>query len=525
MSHALAIFCFLCLAAAQPLIAEQAAVQPLARLPGMKPRNIVLMVTDDHRHDAIGFAGHPFLKTPHLDSLARGGAQVKNAFVTTSLCSPSRASILTGLYAHRHRVIDNNNPVPPGLTFFPQYLQAAGYQTAFIGKWHMGSDSDVPQPGYEHWISFKGQGTYWPNPNGLNINGQHVEQKGYLTDELTDYAVNWLDARGSDEPFFLHLAHKAVHTDVLPDQRQQARLLLPGTEGQFGFIPAPRHAGRYANEPFIEPPSMAYTPRNFADKPMWVQNRRNSRHGVDVPFGNKIDMATIYRQYMETLLAVDDSVGRVIDALKRKGLLDSTLVIYMGDNGYAWGEHGMVDKRSAYEESMRIPMVVHCPEIIIRGTTVEKMVANIDIAPTIFEAAGLAPPSSLDGQSFLPLLRGESVPWRDKLLYEYYWEWNFPMTPTIHAMRTDRYKYIRPYGLWDIAELYDLQSDPAEIINLIDSERHQQVAKDLKQQMFQVLKETDGMSIPLFEDRDAQAARRLEGATPQATFPPRFMQK
>src|SRR5262249_54184816 len=154
----------------------------------------------------------------------------------------------------------------------------------------------------------------------------------------------------------------------------------------------------------------------------------------------KVEIATIYRQYMETLLAVDDSVGRVMDALRRKNMLDSTLFIYMGDNGYAWGEHGMIDKRSAYEESMRIPLILHCPEMIRAGTVGKPMVANIDIAPTILEAAGLRPPSSMDGLSFLPWVQGLEILWRDALLYEYYWEWNFPMTPTIHAIRTDRYK-------------------------------------------------------------------------------------
>ena len=517
--------CVFILSAASCLASEPTPVPSLPKLPGGKARNIVLMLTDDHRFDALGFAGHPFLKTPHLDGLARGGAHLRNAFVTTSLCSPSRASILTGLYAHRHRVIDNNNPVPPGLTFFPQYLQQAGYETAFVGKWHMGSDSDAPQPGFDHWVSFKGQGTYWPNPNGLNIDGRQVAQKGYITDELTDYAVEWLDARSGEKPFLLYLSHKAVHTDLLPDEKQQGKLLVPGVEGQIGFVPAPRHAGRYAKEPFSAPASMAFTPRNFADKPMWVHNRRNSRHGVDVPFGNKVEIPTIYRQYMETLLAVDDSVGRVIETLRRKKLLDSTLIIYMGDNGYAWGEHGMVDKRSAYEESMRIPLIVHCPELIKAGTEVRQMVANIDLAPTILEAAGLEFPRSLDGRSFLPLIQGRAIPWRDKLLYEYYWEWNFPMTPTLHAIRTDRYKYIRPYGVWDVEELYDLENDPQEIVNLVGDPQHQKVAKELKQQMFQMLQETAGMTIPLFEDRDAQSNRRLESGTPPATFPPRLMQK
>jgi N-acetylglucosamine-6-sulfatase len=515
----------LSLAAASAWSAEPEKASALPKLAGGKAHNVVLIVTDDHRYDAMGFAGHPFLKTPHLDALARGGAHLRNAFVTTSLCSPSRASILTGLYAHRHRVIDNNNPLPAGPTFFPQYLQQAGYETAFVGKWHMGSDSDAPQPGFDHWVSFKGQGTYWPSPNGLNVDGQRVAQQGYITDELTDYATRWLEARGADKPFFLYLSHKAVHVDLLSEGRAEGKLLVPGNEGRMGFIAAPRHAGRYANEPFVPPESMAFTERNFGDKPMWVQNRRNSRHGVDVPMGNKVELPPLYRQYMETLLGVDDSVGRVIEMLRQKGVLESTLVIYMGDNGYAWGEHGMVDKRAAYEESMRIPMIAHCPELIQPGTTIEQMVANIDIMPTVLEAAGLQPPPAIDGSSFVPLAQGRSVPWRDKLLYEYYWEWNFPMTPTIHAIRTDRYKYIRPYGLWDVEELYDLQADPHEIVNLVHQPQHQKTAQELKSRLFQLLKETGGMSIPLFEDRDRQMNWRLESGTPQSRFPSHMMKK
>jgi N-acetylglucosamine-6-sulfatase len=503
--------------AAAPLV-------PLERGSDARPRNIVLIVADDQRYDALGCAGHPFLETPHLDALARGGARFKNALVTTSLCSPSRASILTGLYAHRHRVVDNNYPIPAELLFFPQYLQAAGYETAFIGKWHMGSDNDAPQRGFDHWVSFKGQGTYLPNPNGLNVNGQHVPQRGYITDELTDYAVEWLKSRNGDKPFYVQLAHKGVHTDFLPEDGQPGKLLVPGAAGRIGFVPAPRHAGRYARQPFTPPESMAFTPRNFADKPMWVQNRRNSRHGVDIPFGRKQDLAGIYRQYMETLLAIDDSVGRIIELLRQKRLLDSTLVIYMSDNGYAWGEHGMTDKRSAYEESMRIPLIMNCPDLIKTEQEPRQMVANIDIAATCLEAAGLKPPESLDGRSVLPLVTGRGSDWRDKLLYEYYWEWNFPMTPTIHAIRTDRYKFIRPHGLWDKEELYDLASDPAEIVNLIDDPKHQALAKQLKADMFAILKKTDGMHMPLFEDRDAQMPKRSASGTPQAPFPREWMQ-
>jgi Arylsulfatase A and related enzymes len=179
-----------------------------------KPRNILFILTDDHRYDAIGFLkSQKFLETPHLDSLARDGVHCKNAFVTTALCSPSRASILTGKYAHQHKIVDNNTPIPKGTRFFSQDLQQAGYSTAFFGKWHMGGAGDEPQPGFDHWVSFKGQGSYLPNPNGLNVDGKHVPQKGYITDELTDYALDWLNGREKNKPWMMYLSHKAVHAD------------------------------------------------------------------------------------------------------------------------------------------------------------------------------------------------------------------------------------------------------------------------------------------------------------------------
>ncbi len=217
-----------CLALAAMLTTGWSAELPVAgKRDGVKPRNVVFVLTDDHRYDAMGFMGHPFLETPHLDSLASNGVHLKNAFVTTSLCSPSRASILTGLYTHKHRVIDNNRLVPEGTIFFPQYLQQAGYTTAFIGKWHMGGAHDDPRPGFDHWISFRGQGNYLPpGPNyTLNVNGERVKQKGYITDELTDYAVDWLEQQnGADKPFFLYLSHKAVHSNFTPAERHAGPL-------------------------------------------------------------------------------------------------------------------------------------------------------------------------------------------------------------------------------------------------------------------------------------------------------------
>jgi|RhiMethySRZTD1v2_1073278.scaffolds.fasta_scaffold01837_18 N-acetylglucosamine-6-sulfatase len=489
---------------AEPLLALPAAQATrnlkLARLPGAKPRNVIFILADDHRYDAMGFLGHPFLETPQMDAIARNGVHLQNAFVTTALCSPSRASILTGLYAHRHRVVDNNNPVPAGTVFFPQYLQQAGYETAFVGKWHMGGERDDPQPGFDYWVSFKGQGTYLPGANGLNVNGNHVPQKGYITDELTDYALDWLKGRQSGKPFMLYLSHKAVHSE---------------------FIPADRHKDRYKSKPFAAPKTM--DPTNHVGSPMWMRNQRNSFHGVDFPYHGNLNIEQYYKRYAETLLAVDDSIGRVMAFLRDRKLLNSTLVIYMGDNGFAFGEHGLIDKRTAYEESMRVPMLMQCPDLFKGGSKVSQLVANIDIAPTILEAAGLKAPAGLDGQSFLPVAQGNPVTWRQTLLYEYYWERNFPQTPTVHALRGNRYKYIHYHGIWDVDELYDLEADPLESRNLIHSQEHQQTAKDLNRQLFEVLQKTDGLYIPLYPDKGNQQNLRRHGAAKPAEFPQELM--
>jgi N-acetylglucosamine-6-sulfatase len=471
-------------------------VPPLARVAGTPPRNVIFVLVDDLRFDAAGFAGHPWLETPHLDALAKRGVRMRNAFVTTALCSPSRASILTGQYAHRHRVVDNNTPVPAGLTYFPQYLQRAGYDTAFIGKWHMGADSDAPQPGFDRWVSFRGQGTYLPSKNGLNVDGRSVPQRGYITDELTDYALDWLRQRRADRPFFLYVSHKAVHSE---------------------FVPAERHRGRYAKRPFTPPASMADTPANYEGKPMWLRNQRNSWHGVDFPYHSTLDIADYYRRYAETLLAVDDSMGRIESLLRERGLLDSTIVMFMGDNGFAFGEHGLIDKRTAYEESMRVPLLI-AGAGLPASRTVDAVVANIDIAPTILEAASLTPPA-MDGRSFLPLARGESPAWRNTLLYEYYWERNFPHTPTVHALRGAQYKYIRYHGLWDTDELYDLQADPQEMRNLIGDPRHQEVVTRMNTALFDTLASTEGLFIPLAQDRGGRQALRRRSGSPAATFP------
>ena len=499
-----------CLMILAPAIAPAAAPVPTEIVPrpiaGATPRNVVFILSDDHRHDAMGFLGHPLAQTPAMDAMAASGAYIKNALVTTSLCSPSRASILTGLYTFRHRVIDNNRPIPPGTVYFPQYLQQAGYATAFVGKWHMGGESDAPQPGWDHWVSFAGQGHYLPPTPGytLNVNGNRVKQQGYITTELTDYAIDWLERQqAADKPFFLYLSHKAVHANFTPEERYEDSC---------------------KDLPFTLPATAGTTATNRL-APRWLRDQRNSWHGADFPYHSELDIERYAKRYCETLRSVDDSIGRVLRQLKEMGIHDETLVIYMGDNGFMFGEHGLIDKRVAYEASMRVPMLVQCPALIKAGTVLDQMIANIDIGPTIMEAMGLETPPHMDGMSFLPLLRGEAKPWRDHFLYVYYWEKNFPQTPTTFAIRTSTHKYITSYGLWDADELYDLRADPDESSNLLYDPAHAKTARDLENRLYALMADLGGMEIPLNQPKGGFNTKRLRsrGGDRAADFPEPFV--
>jgi N-acetylglucosamine-6-sulfatase len=466
----------------------------------------------------MGFMGHPFLETPHLDRLARKGVHFENAFVTTSLCSPSRASILTGLYAHNHGVVDNYHPVDSSLVFFPQLLQEAGYETAFIGKWHMG-DLDEPQRGFDHWVAFRGQGTYYPDGHGtsrvvpqtrydgFNINGrERVPQKGYITDELTDYALNWLDERETkDKPFFLYISHKAVHSD---------------------FVARDEDRGMYAAKSWTPPSTFAPTAENMKGKPRWLIDQRNSRHGVDYGYNlDTFDVTAYHKRYCEALTAVDDNVGRIMAYLENEELKSNTLLVYMGDNGFQFGEHGLIDKRTAYEASIRVPLLMYLPNQRTGGNKVSQVVANIDIAPTLLDAAGVALGEGMDGDSFRPLALGKDISWRKSLLYEYYWEWNYPQTPTVLAVRGDRYKFIRYHGIWDTDELYDLEEDPEERVNLIRQDEYLEIGTLMKNELFQLLAESGGLKVPLLPDRGRQFYYRNPNRSMQGPFPEWFTEE
>ncbi len=456
-----------------------------------QPQNVVFILSDDHRYDFMGFHDEApsYIETPAMDRMAKEGAHLMNAFVTTSLCSPSRASILTGQYAHKHRVVDNTSPIPEGTRFFNEDVQDSGYQTGYFGKWHMGEADDNPMPGWDRWVSFRGQGVYY-DPL-LNIDGERKQFEGYTSDILTDLAVDWLkeQEKDSDEPFFLYLSHKAVHAE---------------------FKPAERHEGYFEDIEIEYPETMDNTVRNYRTKPDWVKEQRYSWHGVDYMYHGDFNFDEFYRAYIETLLALDESVGRVLDYLEESGLAENTLVIYMGDNGFLHGEHGLIDKRQAYEESMRVPMLAWSPGYIEPGTKIEELVRNIDIAPTLLELTGSKTNLDMDGLSFLPVLTGGELEGDREFLYEYYWEAAFPHTPTTFSLRGDRYKYIWYHGVWDMNELYDLQEDPQEQYNLIEVPQYQDLRSEMRNRLFDKLEAMDAMQIPL-RRFNWQADEKLKG--------------
>jgi len=448
-------------------------------------RNIIFFLVDDMRYDAMSCAGHPFLKTPAIDALAATGVHFRNAFVTTSLCSPSRASFLTGLYAHNHNILDNTTLLDPATPTFPRLLQGAGYKTAFVGKWHMGGSSDEPRPGFDYWASFRGQGNFFGNK--FNINGEHVQIDEYVSDSITRLSLDWL-RKNHDQPFMLYMSHKAVH----------------GL-----FEPAKRHKDKYSDIKIPLPESMDHSPENYYRKPKWVMEQRVSWHGVDDMYFKRMTLVDAMREYARCMLGVDDSVAELVKTLKELGVYENTLIVLAGDNGFLFGEHGLIDKRCMYEESIRIPMIASCPDLYgASGKVVDKMVLNIDVAPTFIEAAGLEIPQIVQGASFLTLPNQPDMPWRNAFLYEYFWERSFPETPTCLGIRTDRYKYVDYHGVWDTNELYDLQNDPQEMHNRLSTSKHKRVTPDpgyekiykqLRKQLRDLIEETGARTLPLWK--------------------------
>ena len=434
-----------------------------------EPRpNILLVVVDDLRFDDLGAAGHPFARTTHLDRVAREGAQFKNFFAVTPLCSPSRANILTGQETRHHGILDNTDRSPRSHTLptFARALHAAGYNTGFIGKWHMGNDP-TPRPGFDYWVSMKGQGEV-ADPE-LFENGRLARVPGYVTDIFTQRAVSFLQQRRT-APFLLMLSHKALH----PNKVQRA----DGTTaaiGEGGFIPAERHKTLYAG---AQPSRRG----NYAVPPKGKPALERPIPGLKPLGPNTVTPDETIRDRLRMLAAVDEGLGQILAELEKQGTLNQTVVMVIGDNGYFYGEHGLSEERRlAYEESVRLPLLVRYPPQVKAGAEPTGMALTTDLAPTILELAGAPALPGIDGRSLVPLFARTPADWRKSFLIEYTTDIVFPRTLKMgyDAVRTERYKFIRYRELAGMNELYDLQQDPFELTNLIGSP----AAVGLRQQM------------------------------------------
>jgi len=404
--------------------------------------NIIFILIDDQRYDFLSYLDHSWIETPHIDKLAQNSFYFDRAYVTTSLCSPSRASIVTGLYAHSHGVIDNDTALPTNLPTFPRELQNAGYHTAFIGKWHMGGDNDQPRQGFDHWVSFKGQGAYF-DPE-LNIHGSRIKKQGYTPDILTEQALEYLKSRSqSEDPYCLFLSHKSIHEN---------------------FSPAPRHEGIYRDQEIpLEDISLS------KGLPEWTRRQVKSWHGSQRAFSDQHyegSYQRFFQLYSECMLAVDESVGAITSLLEERGELENTAIVYFSDNGYMMGEKALIDKRVMYEESIRVPAFIHWPAKV-KANHSDAFFLNIDIAPTILDIAGIPKPESMHGESIFQLVLGTEDRWREDFIYEYFIDPNAVQTPTIFGLRTRDYSYMTYHGVWDVYELYDMQADPKQRNNLL----------------------------------------------------------
>jgi len=454
------------------------------------PPNIVFVFADDHASHAIGAYGSRLGDTPNIDRLAREGMLFRNAFVTNSICAPSRAVILTGRHSHLNGVMTNRERFDSTQVTFPKLLQAAGYQTAMIGKWHLKSQPS----GFDYWEVLPGQGTYY-NPDFRTAAGV-IEHTGYVTDIITDKALEWLErGRDPDKPFLLMYQHKAPHRRWEPGPEQLALyddVAIPEPATLFDD-----YSGRaspaanqemtiaehlYENDLKLVPPSQlndeqlarwnaAYQPKNEAF-------RAASLTGADLV---RWKYQRYLKDYLRTIASIDDNLGRLLDYLDRSGLADNTVVIYSSDQGFYLGEHGWYDKRWMYEESLRMPLIVRWPRAIEPGSENFDLVQNLDFAETFLDLAGLEAPPQMQGRSLLPLLVGETPDdWRDAIYYHYFEYPAVHMVRRHYGVRTARYKLIHYYEI-DEWELFDLENDPHELTSVYAEPDYADVVQQLKE--------------------------------------------
>ena len=486
------------------------------------PPNILFIMSDDHAISAVSAYGSELIETPNIDRIAAEGIRFTNSFVTNSICAPSRAVMLTGRYSHLNGLRDNRDTFDGSQQTLPKLLQQGGYQTAIIGKWHLKSDPT----GFDEWRILIGQGEYY-NPI-FNINGVETKVIGYVTDLITDQALEWLDGRDRSQPFALLYQHKASHRNWMPAERHlglyaDRDLPVPETfrDDYAGRPAAAAQDMRIADlwltlDLKIHPESFdvdtasggredwdpigswrgSYERLTSEQRTAWDAYYQpiNESFRDNPPQGEALDEWKLRRyleDYLGTVAALDENIGRVLDYLDAEGLADNTIVVYTSDQGFYLGEHGWYDKRFMYEESLRMPLVMRYPAGFSAGQTVDELVLNLDFAPTFLDLADTPIPADMQGRSLRALVDGSPTPeWRDAIYYRYYeYPHGWHLVRPHYGVRTERYKLIHFEGDMDHWELYDLETDPQEMRNLYGVEEYSSVQEQLHARLAELRRE------------------------------------
>ncbi len=449
----------------------------VANSPGAEPPpNILFILIDDMRWDITGVEGHPYVQTPNIDRIAREGVRFERAFVSNPVCSPSRATFLTGQYSSTHGIIDNQDRVDASmkLNTFAFPLQEAGYETYYLGKWHMGA-SNAPRPGWDKWVGGAGNRVRHDDPI-LNFDGVERQVPGYMTDILTDLVVDYI-LSPRDKPFLIHLSHKAVHSP---------------------YIPAERHKQQFQDQVIEENPSFL---DDLRGKPMVTPN-------LNPELTDNMEGDTFHPQaknQLRMLSSIDEGIGRILEALETAGELDQTVIVFTSDHGYQWGEHQRRGKRLPYEASIRVPLYIRYPVLIEGGSVRSQLVLATDFADTFTELAGAKPLKGTQGHSLAPLLSSEFVPaWRDSIYIEYLAEAHYTSVPAWQGLRTERWKLVRYFDEPDLLELYDLRADPFELTNLADHPSLQPTIRTLLAELDGYTEEANANTFVSFKEIKAK---------------------
>ena len=478
-----------------------------------KKPNIVIIISDDHSYQTIGAYGSTQVKTPNIDRIAKEGVTFEKAYVTNSICGPSRAVILTGKYSHKNGFKDNEtSKFDYKQDMFVKHLKADGYQTAWIGKQHLGNKTE----GFTYYNILQGQGDYY-NPEFIKMDGSKEQVEGYVTNIIENKAENWLDQRDTTKPFCLIIGHKATHRTWIPDSADyglydNVKFPLPAT---FYDDYQSRKAAAIQDMTIDKTMLMGYDLKMIYDNPKGEPsvNRMNvtQRAKFDAyykPIQADLKIRNLkgrdlvewkferyMRDYASTVTSLDRNIGRTLAYLDKHNLSKNTVVIYLSDQGFYMGEHGWFDKRWMYEESFRTPMIMRYPGVVNPASKNENMVLNLDIAPTVLKIASLRVPKDMQGASFLPLVTGKEKKGRKSIFYHYYENGEHSVSPHF-GIRTKRYKLIRFYKRVENWELFDLEKDPHEMHNVYGTKAYQKIVLNLKKQLKQL--------IDKYEDTDAR---------------------